>query len=148
MRGSPQERESGLWLRAGLLLLVAPGLLTILVYVTAPWVAPSLSENARALAAVGIGFGTAYLFSGIYGFGTLRLAGDTARSTRVALQSHFLSSISLGLAALLMFTSRSGSALRGVGWILLVVGIGIRVATHLMWIVRRREQRSAAPQTG
>ena len=130
------ESERSLWLRAAVLLVPAPMVLALLVYVAAPWVDPGISERARTEVSLGIGFGTAMCFTATLLLGVMRGQWrDVPRADRIWFLSHALSLFSIGLGAVLLVGF--GGTVASIGWILLVGGVIVRVAGLLVrWIAR------------
>jgi hypothetical protein len=133
------DGERWLWQRGAVWLVLAPAVLTLLVYVAIPWVDPSLEERSRTQSALAIGFGTAMCFNAIFLLGVVQgQLGDAGRTDRIWLYSHALATFAIGLgAALLGSFGEFGSAVSSVGMILLVGGVIVRVAGMLVrWIAR------------
>jgi hypothetical protein len=132
------ESERWLWQRGALWLVLAPAVLTLLVYVALPWIDSSIAEPARTQSALSIGFGSAMCFTAIFLLGSAhRQLSDAERAGRIWLRSHALSMFSIGLGAVLLGAFGFGSAVASVGMILLVGGVIVRVAGMLVrWIAR------------
>ncbi len=131
------ESERGLWLRGAVLLILAPMVFALFVYAALPWVDPTISESARSLASLCIGFGTGMCFTGIFllGIRSGRLS-ELEQADRIWLFVHALSLIAMGLGAVLIGSFR-GAGVSSVGLILLVGGVGTRiVALIVRWIWR------------
>jgi hypothetical protein len=140
-----EDREQGLWLRGALLLIVAPGLLTILVYAAAPSIEPTISERSRAMASVAIGFGAAMCLTGIWLLG-IRGArpGEFGRADRIWLFVHALSTVAMGLGGVAIGSSLFGVDVGPIGPILLAGGFAIRIAARLA----RRIAAATPPMAG
>ena len=134
--GSMDQREQGLWLRAVLLLGIAPGVLAILVYVAAGWVDPTVSERSRSIASLAIGFGATMCFSGVFLLGIRRVRlGEFGRADRIWLFVHALSTVAMGLGGVMLgwslFAGDVGPIGR-IGLILVMGGFAVRIASLLV----------------
>ena len=144
MSARTPERESQLWLRAGIWMMVAPGLLILLAYLAVPWFDPQLSQGDRVTAAIVVGLGVSLCLRGLFMLGALRLAaGNGGRALRIPLQSVAISSISIGVGLILFTMWKPGSLIRPTGAALMVAGIAVRVAAHLAGALRWFDSRSA-----
>jgi hypothetical protein len=142
-----EQREQGLWSRAAILLIIAPGVLAILVYVAAGWVDPTVSERSRSMASVAIGFGAAMCFSGIFLLGIRRARlGDLERTDRIWFFVHSLSTVAMGLGAVLFGTSLFAGAgpIRPIGLILGMGGFAVRIASNFVRRIAAGARRRSA----
>jgi hypothetical protein len=143
-----EQREQGLWLRGPVLLILAPGVLTILVYVAAGWIDPTVSERLRALTSVAIGFGTGMCFTGIFLLGIRRVRlGELERADRIWFFVHALSTVAMGLGAVVIGASlfAGGAGPFGpIGLILVGGGFAVRIGSRLVSSIAAGARRSGS----
>ena len=132
------ESERPLWARGMIALVIAPVVITGLVYAAVPWIDPAITRDARVSKALGIGFGTAVFFHGIFLIGLLRgQLAEAPRADGIWIWLHVASMPPIGIGAALYGWFGPQNALGEVGAFLFFGGFGIRLASTGVRAIRR-----------